>query len=719
MISEFITKAKEKMDFLSEKKLEKAYAFAKKEAGGHVRQNGDPYITHTIAIAEILIELRVDESTLLSAFLFDSLLRRPESITEIEKEFGKEVAQIATGVAKLTEIQLQHSLGQSEAIRNMFLTIAKDSRVAIIRLADRLHNMQTLDVLPQEKQITYAKETLSVCAPIASRLGIFALKGPLEDLSFSYLSPEECAHIQKQMHRHEKYRTNIIHHAQEKIKDIMSRNNIIGHVSGRVKHTYSIYKKLNKKGKDSVDDIYDIFAMRILVPSVTDCYSMLGFIHEKYTPLQGRFKDYIAVPKPNGYQSLHTTVMGLSPFTDKVFPIEIQIRTEEMNSHAEYGMSAHWHYKEKGSKRLAQTKHTPNFKKEIENIAENIEEQKKAASQASIEELSDRIYALTPRGDIKILPQGATPIDFAFSVHGDIGLHLRLAKANGKLVPLDYKIQSGDIMEIMTSKDAKPSYNWLSICISNKTKQKIKAYFQKKDVVASIRQGRELLNKHLKNLGCEELDQNLLDLKEYGSKTKNKREREEILLRIGNGSINPGVVARDIAERQGKKVAAEVLPKKDAPALVKKEEEIEVIIGENRDIPVRTASCCKAKPGDKIIGFVTRGNHVTIHKITCNALKKLDARRFIEARYENEEPTFLLSIRVTRNFDRTGFAHDILTIFRAYNINLNQMDFEGSGPFQRVMIFGAEVQDKSIVEKLTKEIQKVENVIKVKVEVGL
>lgn len=629
---------------------------------------------------------------LLSVFLSD-FLRGGNTLgkKEIKKEFGEEVAFLSESIARLADIQRQSETSNTDVVRDMLMAMAKDPRVTIVRLADRLHNMQTLDAFSSEKQKKYSKQTLFLCAPLAGRLGVFALKSPLEDLSFFYLYPNEYVYIEKEMRKHEKYRDKIILYATRHIEEIMEKNNIEGTVTGRIKHAYSIYKKMQKKQTDSVHDIYDLFAMRVLVPTITDCYTMLGLIHKEYTPLAGRFKDYIAVPKPNGYRSLHTTVVGLSQFADKAFPVEVQIRTFDMNQEAEFGMAAHWHYKEKNG--------------ESHTLAPVLD-----SEYSSFE----RTYAITPRGDIKVLPKGATPIDFAFSVHTDIGLRLRLSKANGKLVPLDYKIQNGDVIEIVTHKDAKPNQNWINMCVSNRTKQKIKSYLQQKSSAMLIREGRESLNKYLRTFGMDELDQNLTMLRDYGAKHKTKKEREELLLRIGNGSLNASLVARQIAERHIAHIPQKIraLEEKKTSSS-QNSENIGVIIGGNTDIPVRRASCCRPHSGDKIVGFVTRGTHVTIHRRDCKTLEKLDKRRFISAYYETDEPSIVSVLTVFPDGDRVGWLHDILLAFREENVNVLSMNYSNQTSFSPAS-FEVEVTSEDHLLRGIDKIMHIQNVSHIK-----
>ena len=651
--SSLLDKAKKKQPDISERKLRQAYHFAKKHYVEEKRKNGDSYCSHVLAVADILVGLQFDEATLLSVFVTHFLRKNTDNILEVERMFGDEVAFLARNIARLADIQKKSEINSGDITRDMLLAMAKDPRVIIVRLASRLHNMQTLDAFLPEQQKEYAEQTLTLYAPMAGRLGIFALKSPLEDLSFFYVFPKAYARIKKQMTRYASYHDTIISHATQEITSIIRENGLQGTVKGRVKHLYSIYKKMRKKQKDSIDDIYDVFAIRILVPSVTDCYAMLGLIHKHYTPLSGRFKDYIAVPKPNGYRSLHTTVMGLSQFSDKAFPVEVQIRTFEMNEEAEFGSAAHWHYKEQGG---TSKMHAPTNDIADETLALR------------------RTYAITPRGDIKVLPENATPIDFAFSIHTDIGLHLRLAKANGKLVPLHYRIRNGDIIEIVTHKHAKPNQNWLSMCVSNRSKQKIKSFLQQKNMATLIREGKNMLNKYLQVYGVGALDQNYTLLREYLGKRRTKREREEILLRIGNGSLNAGVVAKNIAERAPETLLSSSLPKKRVHKPVISSD-IPILVGGNADIPVRMASCCHPSPGDAIIGFVTRGAHVTIHRRDCKTIGKLDARRLIDAHFETDTPLIKKTLIIYRNGDRIGFLHDVLALLRKEEVNVCSVTF--------------------------------------------
>jgi guanosine-3',5'-bis(diphosphate) 3'-pyrophosphohydrolase len=458
---------------------------------------------------------------------------------------------------------------------------------------------------------------------------------------------------------------------------------------------------------------FDIFAMRIVVPTISDCYNMLGVIHEKYVPLANRFKDYIAVPKPNGYRSLHTTVVGLSGETKKAFPIEIQIRTYEMNEEAEYGIAAHWHYKEQGSKNQQIAQQSKEWVESLLEIQEHLKENQDfiQGSGSTITGLG-RVYAITPGGDIKDLPKGATPIDFAFAVHSHVGLHMRLAKANGTLVPLDYKIQNGDVIEIVTSRDAKPNQNWLSLCVSSRTKSRLRSYFHSKDNDTLIREGRDMLNKQLVQYGLPELDQSLSVLKEYAKSARNKRQREMILHRIGNSSISPVSVAKEIAIRLKKEqVLHSTKPSKKKPSSSQKsEKEAEIIIGENRNIPTKKASCCNPKPGDKIVGYVTRGNHITIHRTDCNTLAKLDSRRLLDARYETDEPTKKLQIEVKRGADRVGFVNDILSIFSQKDLNLVGFVFEHRSSHSATILFTVEIENEQNTDAVMTEIEHVPGV---------
>lgn len=718
-LERLLKKAKRKIPDFHEEPVTHAYEFAKKHHGDKLRLNGQTESEHCLEVAEILVDYYPQEEVIIAALLHCIPQNSPTIYRETEKAFGKDVSGLLQGMQALSSIKAARDYRQMDSLRNMFLSMAKDVRVAIMSIADHLHNMKSLEFLPPDVQKEVSQEALYIYAPVASRLGMFALKAPLEDMAFFYLLPKEHKKLSQEMNRYEIHRDRIIDQAKKNIEGLLQQNSIQGSVNGRIKHLYGVYKKLQKKRRDSVEEIFDIFAMRIIVPSILDCYTMLGVIHEKFVPLANRFKDYIAVPKPNGYRSLHTTVVGLSGETKKAFPIEIQIRTQEMNEEAEYGIAAHWHYKEQESKSKEMTQKSKEWVESLLEIQEHLKDNQDfiKGSGGGISG-PKRVYAITPGGDIKDLPKGATPIDFAFAVHSHIGLRMRLAKANGVLVPLDYQIQNGDVIEVVTSRDAKPNQNWLSLCVSSRTKSRLRSYFHSKDNDTLIRDGRDMLNKQLVQHGLDELDQSLSVLKEYAKSARNKREREIILHRIGNGSVSPVSVAKEIAVRLKKEHVAHTPQKKKLVVSSKDKKEVGIIIGENRNIPTKNASCCNPKPGDKIVGFVTRGNHITIHRTDCKTLAKLDSRRLLDARYETDEPMKKICIEVKRGADRVGFVNDILSIFSQKNMNLAGFVFEQRNSHSATLLFTVETEREQKAADAIPEIEKVESVKSAQVREG-
>ncbi len=714
-IKQLIREIAKKHPHIDTKVLMRAYEYASTKCGGMKRYSGDPCVTHPLSTVKILIDFTEQQEVFLAALLHYVPRIYPDSIAEIRELFGEETSSLIEGVVRLAHVKIEKNNRQLDSLRNMFLAMASDIRVVIIKLACRLHNMRTLQFLPPDAQKDIAQETLYVYAPIANRLGIYALKGPLEDLSFFYLFPKEHHDLSVQMSKHEPYRDRVIKQINATIKGMMKEHGINGVVSGRIKHLYSIYQKIKQKRKESVDDVYDIFAIRITVDTVADCYGMLGIIHEHYVPIGNRFKDYIAVPKPNGYRSLHTTVIGLSRSAKKTFPVEIQIRTKEMNQEAEFGIAAHWHYKEKAGSIPKKSDYPRDWVDGLADMEDQLKESPEFMEEVSEDSFNDRIYAITPNGEIKDLPLGACPIDFAFAVHSDIGRHMRLAKVNKQLVPLDYKIKSGDIIEIITSKDAKPNQNWLAMCTTSKAKHHIRSFLNKKDSNTLIREGREILNRLALQQHLPELDQTLSVLKQYKNKTRNKRQREELLLRVGNGSLSANKVIHDIANRFPVKKNESPLVKKKSKTISKKEnEEVKVIIGESHDIPLRMGSCCKPKPGDKIVGFVTRGAHVTIHRTDCKTLTKLDPRRLISARFETEKAPKKTVLSVHRGADRVGFVHDILTVFANHNANLTGFSFEDRSSVSAHILFTIEFDESDQLQRIIEDIKKVDGTMKVR-----
>ena len=633
-VQSIIKAVKEYLPKLDSKRVEEAYFLAKKAHEGQVRYSGDPYITHLLATTELLLPLKPDEDTILAALLHDVPEDTHYTLGQIEKQFGKDVAGLVQGVGKLSLVRVQQGQAEVESWRKMFLAMAKDLRVIFIKLADRLHNMQTLEYVAKDKQQRIAEETLYVYAPIASRLGIYAMKGPLEDLCFKYLHPKEYEELRAQVEEHGRLDPKYIEKAQEILKAFLKEEDIEGEVSGRVKHLYSIYQKLKRKNANSIDNIYDLFALRVVLPEQQregreffgHCYTVLGAIHSTWTPMYGRFKDYIAVPKINGYRSLHTTIIGKTVL--KNHPVELQIRTRSMHREAEYGIASHWWYKDNIPESLSFSRHDlqnilyerrllkrfhtlldqhpdwrPQFEKllfEKSDFSENLEQflakkggfSKKEMSDlqgvltnpAKNEELKmfkhhvdwlygleklqeelmetpdegieidrmnvnvfhDRIFVLTPHGDVKDLPKDATAVDFAYAIHSDVGDRCHQAKVNGSIARLDQPLQSGDVVEIITRKNPNPNRYWLSFVKTAQARTRIKAWFRTQDREKNIKTGRELINKELRRLSKPLLGPNCGLLKHYGGKNLPFSDRENIIELIGNGSMHVGTLIRNL-----------------------------------------------------------------------------------------------------------------------------------------------------------------------------
>lgn len=716
-IDQVINRAKKHLKNLNEERVRKAFELAKKCHCGQKRATGEDYICHPLEIANNLLDFLPDEDALIAALLHD-VTEDCENITltEIEEGFGKTVAELVGGMEKLSRIQAHGEERKMGSLRKMFLAMAKDIRVVLIKLVDRLHNMQTLHSLPKEKQKRIAEETLSIYAPIAARLGIYALKSPLEDLAFFYLYTEDYTRIAQQMKKHEPYRTRILKNARKSIEAVLEEENLPGEISGRVKHYYSIYKKITDDEHQSIDDLYDIFALRVVVPTVKDCYIVLGRVHQYWTPLANRFKDYIAVPKPNGYRSLHTTVIGLSGIKTKSIPIEIQIRTQEMQEEAEYGIAAHWLYKEESTGESEKRE----WVKDLVEIGEKLKSNVEFAHDIELDTFSDRIFVLTPNGNIKDLPQGATPIDFAFAVHTDIGLHARAAKVDGNIVPLDHPLDNGNVVEIVTGKNAAPSQNWLSFVVTSQARNRIRNYLKSQDRDKIVREGKELLNKHLSRFKLGELDPHLHILKIVNGRKLSMTEREELLERVGNGSISAVSVVKNILRDQETvhRPKVEIVPQgaetKAASAESGKTNEI-LIAGEPK-IPTKIANCCEPQEGDPIIGFITRGGHATVHRLDCRIARNLEKSRLVEARWASDKSTATIFVVETAG-SRIGLLRDIVDVFARHKINLDKFGYSDStSPLSATIHLRANVRDLELVSHLMDRLEEIDGVASVKTQ---
>ena len=663
--------------------IREAYELAAKAHANQLRRSGAPYIIHPLHVAIILAEMEMDKESIIAGLLHDVVEDTDVTLEQIGEKFGPDVALLVDGVTKLTRLTLGTADKlemQAENLRKMFLSMSKDIRIIIIKLADRLHNMRTLQYQKPEKQREKAAETLDIYAPLASRLGIFRLKMELDNLSLQYLEPEKynkLVHdIDERSHSREEFVQSIVADVSEHIKEA----GINAKVYGRVKHYFSIYKKMVIQQK-SLDEIYDLFAIRILVDTVQDCYAVLGLIHEMYMPMPGRFKDYIAIPKANMYQSLHTTVIGKSGV-----PFEIQIRTYEMHRTAEYGVAAHWKYKEGGS--VSKEEEKLNWLRQIlewqREMPDNNEFMESIRNDLDI--FADTVYCFTPQGDVKNLPAGSTPIDFAYSIHSAIGNKMVGARVNEKLVPIDYKLHNGDRVEIVTSQNSRgPSRDWLNMVKSSQARNRINQWFKEQNKEENIIKGRELLERSAKTKGYVLSD---LLKPEYTEKLMNKygfKEWNAVLASIGHGGIKEGQVINKLADER-RRIEQKNLS--DAQVLELVQDHSKRIVTRSKggivvegleDLAVHFSRCCNPIPGDEIIGFVTRGRGVSIHRTDCVNVINLPAEerdRLIEAEWQlpEEENTerYLANLVIYVN-NRMGMLADISRVLTEMNIDITSL----------------------------------------------
>ncbi len=641
--------------------VRQAFAFAVECHAGQRRMSGEPYVTHPIASALILAELGIDPTAICAALLHDVPEDTEGSLADIEERFGPEVARLVDGVTKLGKFStLSHEQQQAENIRKMFLAMAEDIRVVLIKLADRLHNMRTLAALPPEKQQRIARQTMEIYAPLAERLGIWQIKWELEDLAFKTLEPDRYRELARLLDTRRKGRERYIERAIAVLQPKLEEAGIKADLQGRPKHLYSIWKKMLRKGAE-FGEIYDVYAIRILVDEVRDCYAALGVVHALWRPIPGQFDDYIAVPKNNLYQSLHTAVIALDGK-----PLEIQIRTHQMHQVAEVGIAAHWRYKEATKSdreydaKLAWLRQLMDWQREVSDAREFVEGIK-------LDIFQDQVFVFTPKGDIKDLPAGATPLDFAYRIHTDVGHRTIGAKVNNRLVPLDYRLKNGDIVEIVTTKgEHGPSRDWLNIVRTSHAREKIRQWFKRKDRDENIAHGREALERELRRLARTTLAAVGQERIAEVAKSYNFDALDDFYAAVGYGAISAQqVVTRlgvlDDAQLSVPAVAPPPAPTRAGGVRVKG-------VG---DLLVRFARCCHPIPGDPIVGFITRGKGVTVHLRTCPTIvNEREVSRLIEVEWESAAAqTYPIAIRVEA-YDRPGLLHDITQIVAEAKVNI-------------------------------------------------
>ncbi|WP_029420965.1 RelA/SpoT family protein [Alicyclobacillus macrosporangiidus] len=639
--------------------IRRAYRYAEEAHRGQLRRSGEPYITHPIAVAMILADLRLDATTLAAALLHDVVEDTKATDEEIVRQFGADVAALVDGVTKLKRIKFDSTEEQqAENLRKMFMAMAKDIRVLLIKLADRLHNMRTLRYQPPEKQLRTARETLEIFAPLAHRLGIYTLKWELEDLSLRYLNPQQYYRIVNLMAQKRKERETYVGEVIQVLREKLREIDIQAEVSGRAKHIYSIYRKMVTQNKE-FNEIYDLFAIRVIVDSVKDCYGVLGIVHTMWKPMPGRFKDYIAMPKANMYQSLHTTVIG-----PRGEPLEIQIRTWEMHQTAEYGIAAHWVYKEGGQKAEGKFAQKLAWFREVLEWQQDFRDAQEFMETLKIDLFSDEVFVFTPKGDVIELPAGSVPIDFAYRIHTDIGNRCIGAKVNGKIVPLDYRLRTGDIVEVLTSKHSYgPSRDWLKIVKSSQAKSKIRAWFKKEKREENIARGRELIEKELTR---QRLEPHLLITPAYMSDVLQKfnfSKEDDLYAAVGYGGLSAVQVATRLVERYRRDHSDGPLDKVSLEARERgKPSHSGVRVRGVDNLLIRFARCCNPVPGDEIVGFVTRGRGVSVHRADCpNALQlRANEERVIDVEWAGApDQSYPVDIELV-SMDRHGLINEVM-----------------------------------------------------------
>ena len=721
-INEVINEVKKHNRKADTKLILKAYNYANDNHKGQLRKSGEPYIIHPLQVAYILATIELDESTICAALLHDVVEDTEITHQDIINEFGQEIADMVEGVTKLGKLQ-QYTTVQEQQVedyRKMFLAMGKDIRVILIKLADRLHNMRTLKFLSRDRQIANAKETMDLYAPLANRLGMYSLKWELEDLSFKYLYPEEYREIVEGIDKKRDERLIFIEKIMDKIRAELKAQHIDAEVTGRAKHLYSIYRKMKRDNK-TLDQIYDLFALRILVNSVKDCYASLGVVHELYNPMPGRFKDYISVPKSNMYQSLHTTLIG-----PKGTPFEVQIRTWDMHRVAEYGIAAHWAYKEANKSK----KSTVTVKEDkLSWLRESLEWQKDMQDPEEFlntlrtELFEDEVYVFTPKGDIKSLPKGATPIDFAYSIHEQIGHKMTGCKINSKMVPIVTKLKNGDIVDIITVDNSKgPSRDWLKYVKTTTARNRINQWFKKAEREENIIKVKELLEKEIKRIGMSQTE---LYKQEYVNSALARYKYnsvDDMNAAVGFGAITPSKIISRMLEEYRKdhkdlNIEENIEELSKAKKINRNVSDNGIIVKGIDNCLVKLSKCCNPVPGDDIIGYITKGRGVSVHRTDCVNVKELieDDARIIDVQWynQNKQTAYTVDIEVYAN-DRDNLLAD--TIKELSTLKTKIMGVNARATKEKIVIIDLSIEVENIEElnKVLKGLRKIDSVYEVR-----
>ena len=706
-------------------KIRKAYAYAEKAHRGQVRISGDAYIIHPLNVAYILTGLHLDDETICAALLHDVVEDTCATLEEMEAEFGKNIMALIDGVTKLGRIEYMSKEDvQLENYRKMFLAMAKDIRVIMIKLADRLHNMRTLKYMREDKRHRIAKETLEVYAPLANRLGISNIKVELEDLCLRYLEPEAYYSLVEEVKHKRKERQEFIRESIEQIREKLEAAGIKAEIKGRAKHFYSIYRKMKRDNK-SVNEIYDLSAVRVLVSSVKDCYGVLGVIHAMWKPIPGRFKDYIAMPKSNGYQSLHTTVMTHGD------PLEIQIRTQSMHQVSEFGVAAHWKYKEAGRSIGATDENDQKMSwlRQMVSLQHELDDPREYFEALKVDVFSDEVFVFTPKGDVVDLPKGSIPIDFAYRIHTEVGHHCVGAKVNSKIVPLEYKLKNGDIVSIITNKSNNgPSRDWLNIVASSETRTKIRSWFKKQRKEENIARGMDMMEKEAKHLGYVPKEILKPERLELLAKKLNIPQVNDLLASIGYGGITLNGILGKLIEMHKQDLQkatppdiSQMLSELKQPLKNRKKKASHGILVEGEGgFLVRLARCCNPIPGDPITGYITRGRGVSVHRSDCpNLLNDMDFSRVIEVNWDvGLDKVYTVQIEIVCN-DKTGMLAELFALPAEMKVNISSLTAKTNKTNRTSIVnMGLDVRNSQQVAQIMTKIRRMKDVYSVSRSLG-
>jgi guanosine-3',5'-bis(diphosphate) 3'-pyrophosphohydrolase len=687
--------------------MEKAYVFSARAHEGQLRLSGEPYLSHPLEVAYLLAQMGLGAVTVTCGLLHDTVEDAATTLDELDEYFGEEVADIVNGVTKIGQLIFGDRLTQqAEYLRKMVLSMSNDIRVILVKLADRVHNMRTLGFMEPAKQKRIARETLDIYAPLAGRLGIFRLKAELEDLAFFYLEPEAYQQIQEGLARKKGEREKYIEEVCQLLREKLEANHIQGEVSGRLKHFYSIYRKLQAQ-QITLDELYDLLAFRIVVGTVPECYETLGVIHALFRPVPGRLKDYIGMPKANMYQSIHTTVIG--QYGER---LEIQIRTREMHQVSEEGIAAHWSYKERlrfqedDARRFSWLKEMVDLQKELKSPHELLEG-------VRLELYPDEVYVFTPKGEVKELPRGATPVDFAYAIHTEVGHRCTGAKVNGRMVPLRHELQNGDTVEITTSPHHHPSRDWLQFARTTKARHKIRQWLKSAEREQSIALGKEILERELRKSGAgfQKLLKEGEELKRVTQELSFVRP-DDLLAAIGHGKVSPGQVTSRLFKSAPAAAEEPALPQEHEGR--REMDQGGLRIKDLDDLLVRLANCCQPIPGDMIVGYITRGKGVTIHRADCPYLARTESFRHIPAEWDGDQhKLYPVNIQVV-TVDKPGLLADITSALKMAEVNVTRAKVETTAERKGIAEFTIQVADQQHLEKVFAGLKRLKEVISVR-----